>query len=128
MSAASGLSEFGVLVSAKAGDVKLNGLSKLNPEEAKGIIEYAKKHKTEILAELTMSEAEQLPDNPKCLGIICNYVQYQNMDGSPCLWCQHENKLVLDMPECPHGAWAKDANGFPMPDNPNKRMIITNGR
>ncbi|MFC1886602.1 toprim domain-containing protein, partial [Thermodesulfobacteriota bacterium] len=70
--------------------------------------EIEKTHTQRILA----PEADSSGLN--CLGAICGEVRYRPVDGSPYLWCEQQNKAVIDIQECPKGNWAKDEKGFPM--------------
>jgi hypothetical protein len=72
------------------------------------LLEIIRVHKLSILALLN-------PDiEPRsCLGVQCNHIRYQDVEGSPWLWCGHIEKAVVHMMVCPFGGWSKDRTGFP---------------
>ncbi|MDD2388504.1 MAG: hypothetical protein PHP23_02050 [Desulfobacterales bacterium] len=105
------LSRMGLYVSNGAGGkgdkIKIWGLNRLSADQRENVVEYAKEHKTEIIETLNRK-------NPRCLGIVCDYAQYKEIDEMPfCLWCNRVDKLGLNLAECPEGYWEKDELGFP---------------
>lgn len=58
----------------------------------------------------------------KCLGAECDDVLYEDVEGSPWLWCDHLDKAVIHLMECPQGHWQKDVKGFPL----SNKELLTN--
>jgi len=72
------------------------------------LIETIRTHK-QLILEILNSDRKPV----KCLGVVCSNVNYQNVSGSPWLWCGHINKAVVNLTACPFENWRKDATGFP---------------
>jgi len=76
------------------------------------LIETIRMHKPSILALLDSDRV-----HTKCLGVECNHARYQDVSGSPWLWCGHIDKAVVNLMACPFDSWQKDQTGFPRTEN-----------
>ena len=93
----------GIDVSLCGGNkIKLSPIEKLTAE----IVADVKSHKLEIIKTLKNIR-------PKCLGVECDFAEYRDKNGVPCLYCGHLEKAVINLVECPQEYWLKDAKGFP---------------
>ena len=75
------------------------------------LVEHIRKHKVEILEFLSVGRKPE-----RCLGVLCNAVRYQDVEGHLCLWCSHLNRGVINLMACPFDAWQKDEWGYPLPE------------
>jgi len=75
------------------------------------LVESIRIYKKDII-DLLNSKSVQAP--ARCLGSECNDVRYEDAEGSLWLWCDHFDKAVIHLMECPQGHWQKDAKGFPL--------------
>ena len=95
----------GIVLEAEGGLIKYKApVGTMTPD----LIETIRVHKPSILALLNSDRVHF-----KCLGVECNHVRYQDISGSPWLWCSSIDKAVVNLMACPFDSWQKDASGYP---------------
>ena len=77
------------------------------------LVQSIRTHKKDII---NLLNSKQAHSHVKCLGVECDHGRYEDVEGSPWLWCGHLEKAVIHLTECPKSHWQKNAKGFPIPD------------
>lgn len=78
------------------------------------LVESIRTFKKDII---DLLNSKKVHSSVKCLSFECNHARYENVEGSPWLWCSHLEKAVIHLMECPQSHWQKNAKGFPLPNN-----------
>lgn len=104
------VNEKGIILEAQGGHINYKAPpGTMTPD----LVESIRTHKKNIISLLNSKQAHS---HVKCLGVECSYIRYEDEEGSPWLWCDHLEKAVIHLMECPQGHWQKNAKGFPLPN------------
>ena len=105
--------EKGVMLEVRSGKIRCKAPKGILTKELIDSLRVNKPVLLKLLSDGEHVEGSTSEKPPKCLGVLCCAVRYQDIEGHLCLWCGHLNRAVINLMACPFEAWGKDEKGFP---------------